>query len=99
MLHIYRGGNAVSYSVNMTPDGAMIIPAALREQLGFKDGERLVLENDGDGFTVKSYRQVVREVQAEFKRMLKGREFTVDDFIAERRLEAAREEAELNDNS
>ena len=55
-------------SLTLSDNGRVLIPAALREQLGFKPGGKLYAEvKDGS---------------------------LVDEFIAERRAEAAREERE-----
>ncbi len=80
----------MTYSAKVIKGGKIVIPAELRRELGFADGDRLVLEREGETLVVKSYRQVVREVQQAFKTLVKE-PFTVDDFIAERRAEAERE--------
>jgi AbrB family looped-hinge helix DNA binding protein len=82
----------MSYQAKMIKGGKVVIPAALRRELGFKDGDTLVVERVGNSAVFKTYEQVVREVQAEFKAMLgdSGRSM-VDELIAERRADAARE--------
>lgn len=82
----------MSYHAKMIKGGKIVIPAELRRELGFKDGDTLVVERVGNSAVFKTYEQVVREVQAEFKVMLgdRGRSM-VDELIAERRAEAARE--------
>ena len=81
-----------SYSAKLIKGGKIVIPAELRREFGFKEGDSLVLEREGDGLVIKSYAQVVREVQATFKAMLGDRSRSmVDELIAERRAEAARE--------
>lgn len=82
----------MSYHAKLIKGGKIVIPAELRREFGFKDGDTLVLEREDNGLVIKTYAQVVREVQAEFKAMLgdyKGS--MVDDLLAERRAEAARE--------
>ena len=81
-----------SYSAKLIKGGKIVIPAELRREFGFNEGDTLVLEREGDGLIIKSYAQVVREVQATFKAMLTDRRRSmVDELIAERRAEAARE--------
>lgn len=81
-----------SYSAKLIKGGKIVIPAELRREFGFNEGDTLVLEREGDGLIIKSYAQVVREVQATFKAMLNDRSRSmVDELIAERRAEAARE--------
>ena len=80
----------MSYHAKIITGGKIVIPADLRRELDVKDGDSIVFEREGDVFVVKSYRQVVREVQQRMKELIKE-PFTVDDFIADRRAEAARE--------
>ena len=74
----------MSYHAKIITGGKVVIPADLRRELDVKDGDSIVIERQGDVFVVKSYRQVVREVQAEFKRLMPN-PGTVDEFLAERR--------------
>ncbi|WP_017669808.1 AbrB/MazE/SpoVT family DNA-binding domain-containing protein [Blastomonas sp. AAP53] len=85
----------MTYSAKLIKGGKIVIPAELRHELGFADGDRLVFERDGETLVIKSYRQVVREVQDVFRpfRPTDGRH-VVDELIAERRSEVRREEAE-----
>ena len=81
-----------TYTAKLIKGGKLVIPAELRRELGFKDGDALVLERKGDGIAITTYDQVVREVQATFKAMLGGRSRSmVDELVAERRAAAARE--------
>ena len=84
----------MSYQAKLIKGGKIVIPAELRRELGFREGERLVLERDGNSVVLKTYEQVVREVQAEVKRLIGPYTGSiVDELIAERRAEA---EAENN---
>ncbi len=87
----------MTYHAKVIAGGKIVIPAELRRELGISDGDTLVIERDGDGtLTVKTYTQVVREVQQTFKAMVGAYEGSmVDDLIADRRREAAREEEAL----
>ncbi len=82
----------MSYQAKLIKGGKIVIPAELRREFGFHDGDTLVLERDGNGIVIKTFNQVVLEVQAEFKTMLgDSKRSTVDELIAERRAEAQRE--------
>lgn len=84
----------MSYHAKLIKGGKIVIPAELRRELGFKEGDRLIIEREGNCAVIKTYEQVVREVQAEVKRLTgpyKGS--IVDELIAERRAEAAREDS------
>jgi AbrB family transcriptional regulator, stage V sporulation protein T len=80
----------MSYHGKVISGGKVVVPAELRRALGFTDGESVVFERNGESVVIKTYAQVVREVQAAVKAMIKE-PFTVDDFIADRRAEAERE--------
>lgn len=86
----------MTYSAKIIKGGKIVIPAELRRELGFADGDRLVLEREGEALVIKSYRQVVREVQEAF-RPFKPQDGSslVDELIAERRKEAQQEDADL----
>ena len=80
----------MSYHAKLIKGGKIVIPAELRRELGFKDGDTLVFERGESGVVLKTYEQVIREVQATVKRHIKT-PFTVDDFLAEKYREAERE--------
>ncbi|MGH6786889.1 MAG: AbrB/MazE/SpoVT family DNA-binding domain-containing protein [Novosphingobium sp.] len=82
----------MSYQAKLIKGGKIVIPAELRRELGFEEGDTLVFEREGASLVLKTYAQVVREVQATFKGMLGDRKRSmVDELIADRRAEAARE--------
>jgi len=74
--------------VDVGPKGRIVIPAALRRELGIGEGSQLVARVEGGGLTL-----VPKE---EIRRRLRGRFAGVggsmaDELIKERREEAARE--------
>ena len=79
-----------TYSAKLIKGGKIVIPADLRREFGFEEGDTLVLEREGGGVVIKSYRQVVREIQDAVRKQIK-RPFTVDDYLAEKYAEAERE--------
>ena len=88
----------MTYHAKVISGGKIVIPAELRRELGIKDGDSVVLERDVRGQPVlKSYAQVVKEVQAAFRAMRKpGIDYrgVIDELIAERRAEADADDAE-----
>lgn len=85
----------MSYQAKIIAGGKIVIPAELRRELGLQTGDTLVVEREGNAIVLKTYLQVVKEVQAEFRALIGPYEGSVvDELIAERREEAAREEAE-----
>lgn len=79
--------------VKLNTDGRIVIPAAARKELGIAPGDTLVIESDGDSLLIRSLDRVVREIQESFA-PYRGPASVVDELIAERRAEAAEEEAE-----
>ena len=79
--------------------GQIVLPLELRRDAGIEDGDSLVIEiNPDGGLSMKTYAQVVREVQSEFRSMAKPADRNlVDELLAERRAAAARENAEIED--
>jgi AbrB family transcriptional regulator (stage V sporulation protein T) len=80
----------VTYQAKLIKGGKIVIPAELRREFGFQEGDMLVLEHADGGLVIKSRQQVLKELQARVKKHLKV-PFTVDDYIAEKRAEAERE--------
>lgn len=82
----------MSHHAKLIKGGKVVIPADLRREFGFEEGDTLVFERGENGLVIKTYAQVVREVQAEFRAMLGDNAGSmVDELIAERRAEAMAE--------
>lgn len=89
----------MTYHAKVVSGGQIVLPPELRREAGIEDGDSLVIEiNPDGGLTMKTYAQVVREVQSEFRSMStsEGRNL-VDELIADRRIEAVRENAEIEE--
>jgi AbrB family transcriptional regulator, stage V sporulation protein T len=80
----------MSYQAKIIKGGKIVIPVELRRELGFKDGDMLVVEKVGNSVVFKTYEQVIREVQARVKSLIKT-PFTVDDYLVEKYREAETE--------
>lgn len=80
-------------SMKMSEGGRVVIPAEIRQALGLKEGDTVLWElKDGEALlTTKLAR--IRRAQALVQKYcpVKPGESVVDEFIAERRAEAARE--------
>ena len=79
--------------------GQIVLPPELRRDAGIEDGDSLVIAlNPDGGLTMKTYAQVVREVQSEFRSMAKPVDRNlVDELLADRRADAVRENTEIED--
>jgi AbrB family looped-hinge helix DNA binding protein len=82
---------------DMDKHGRVLIPAALRNALNFRPGDRLVLRIINGELHIVSIGQLIKSTQALIKSRAKNSSFTVDDFLRERREEEARESAKYND--
>ena len=72
--------------------GRLQLPADLRRELGFEEGESVLLEVVGNELHIRSQREGIRRIQERF-RQLRPKDGTLvsDELIADRRKEAARE--------
>jgi AbrB family looped-hinge helix DNA binding protein len=80
----------VASRVRINQQGRLVIPAELRAASGLKPGSEVVLEAHEGEIRIRSVDEALIRVQAKYKRLAQGRNM-VDEFLAERREEAARE--------
>lgn len=85
---------AVSAQARLGPDGRLLIPAAIRDAAGIQRGEKVILRVEDGKIVVQSRAASLRAIVGMFAHLKKPGESIVDEFIAERRAEAKREEAE-----
>lgn len=83
-----------SYSVRVDKSGRILIPSLLRDRLHFQPGHELVVRETAGALSVSSYDQILAEAQAHFMSGANPGVSIVDELLAERRTEAAREAAE-----
>lgn len=79
-----------AFDVKVAHNGRLVLPKSVRQALGMADGGTVVFSIDGDEVKLTSVQQSVRQAQAMYRQYAKD-DYTVDDFIADRRAEAARE--------
>jgi AbrB family looped-hinge helix DNA binding protein len=81
----------------LAPNGRIVIPAAIRQELGFKPGETLLMDVQAGVLRIESYPVRIQRIQHEIAERLKPTPgiLASDELIAERREEARREEEEL----
>lgn len=82
------------YVVPLQENGRMILPADLRQVLGVGKGDRIVLRAEGERVELTTARHERRRAQEIFRRYVPAGTRIVDEFIAERRAEARREDEE-----
>jgi AbrB family looped-hinge helix DNA binding protein len=77
--------------VKVSDGGRVVIPAELRQRYGFRVGDTLFWRDTPDGPLLLSRSAGIRRAQAIAARHKKPGVSVVDELIAERRAEAARE--------
>ena len=95
MLLPYRMNKPLSRkSIPVADNGRMNLPAEIRRKLGLKGAGRITIEEFEDSFEIRSFEQRIRRVHEIMEPYLRPGERWSDELIAERRAEAAKEEAE-----
>ena len=85
--------NPSSNEVQVGAQGRLVIPAALRKALGLKSGDRLIARQEGEALVLERREAIGKRLQDRFRHIPKEVSL-VDELIAERRAEAAKEAAE-----
>ena len=82
----------MSAQAKITSSGRLSIPAEIRKRHGLAVGGSVVIDDTGDAIVIRSVAAGIARAQEISRRLLAGKpDFSVDDFIAERRREAAAE--------
>ena len=89
-----RNGPFVQGRTKLSPNGRIVIPAAIREKLGFRPNETLVMDVHEGALRVETYLQRIERVQREVARLIPAGVSLADELIADRRAEAKREQEE-----
>ena len=80
-----------SQRVKLVEGGKLVISAAFRREMGVKPGDTLIVEMDEGGLRVRSLPSAIQRVQARIRELNPEGRSLVDELIADRRAEAARE--------
>jgi AbrB family looped-hinge helix DNA binding protein len=86
-----------SYRVRIAAGGRIVIPAEVRQLLGIRVGEEMLLTRDEVGIRLMTSRQAIRQAQSFFAKLKGEGEGVVEELLRERRDEAAREEREFKE--
>jgi bifunctional DNA-binding transcriptional regulator/antitoxin component of YhaV-PrlF toxin-antitoxin module len=78
---------AQTLTVNIADNGRMVLPRAVRELLGVKQAGVVFLSIEGDEVKLETFQTRVKRAQALYKKYV-VEDFTSDDFLRERKLEA-----------
>ena len=80
-----------SKRVRIDPAGRVVVPAGFRKALGIRSGQELLVSLDDGVLRLQTIDAALERVRLIARSKRKGRRSVVDQFIAERRAEAARE--------
>lgn len=73
-------------------NGRIVIPAEIRQKMGLKPGDTVVMKLDADGeLRIESHRARIRQIQESLRHLIPADRLLSDELIAERREEARRE--------
>jgi looped-hinge helix DNA binding domain, AbrB family len=84
--------NNLVVKTKVTEGGRVLIPAKMREALGIKIGENVTLEIENDELRLRTSRAALRRLQEMVRRHVSPDRSIVDEFLAERREEAAKDD-------
>src|SRR5580658_6654574 len=102
-MSFYSEVNVMETAVNrslhaktsISQNGRILIPASIREEMGFHPGESIVMDVEDGVLHIESYQARIRRIQREFAKYAKPGVLASDELIAERREEFRREEEEM----
>lgn len=80
-------------SIPVADNGRMNLPADIRRKLGLKGAGRITIEEFEDRFEIRSFEQRMKRVHDIMEPYVRPGERWSDELIAERRAEAAKEDA------
>lgn len=81
-----------SIRVQVSREGKISLPAAQRRAAGIAPGAEVIVEQVGQELRIKSVAALLEELAARAALLVAGTDDSVDQFIADRRAVAARDE-------
>jgi len=81
---------------SLSANGRIVIPAAIRQELGFGAGDTLLMEVEDGVLRVESFDARLARIQDELVQLVGPERMLSDELIAERRAEAWREQVEAD---
>jgi AbrB family looped-hinge helix DNA binding protein len=82
----------------MSENGRIVIPVAMREKLGLKSGDAVVLTFEDGRLILQSYEATLQDIQQRIRALVGPDRSLSDELIADRREEWRREMAEMGLN-
>jgi AbrB family looped-hinge helix DNA binding protein len=78
-------------TVILGESGRIVLPAAIRKELGLKAGDRLTVNSDHGAIRILSRKMALESIRAGIIRQRGSLDGILDEFLAEKHEEAARE--------
>lgn len=95
MAELSAGGrNCEPVRSSLGANGRVVIPAAMREELGLKPGDPIVMEVEDGVLRIESFLGRLGKIQDEIIQLVGPDRSLADELIAERREESHREQEE-----
>jgi AbrB family looped-hinge helix DNA binding protein len=88
---MFRWWNIMTETVVLGESGRIVLPAAIRKELGLKAGDRLTVSSDQGTIRILSRRMALQSIRAGIIRQRGSLDGILDEFLAEKHEEAARE--------
>jgi AbrB family looped-hinge helix DNA binding protein len=82
---------AQAQKVELGAGGRLVIPAPMRVALGMKEGDKVLVRLEGNELRIYTYQEAMRRAQEIVRSFVPAGVSLVDELIADRRAEAARE--------
>jgi len=81
-------------TVTLGESGRLVLPAAIRREFGLEPGERLTVIGENGEIRILSRKMALESIRAGIIRKRGSLKGILDEFLADRRAEVARERAE-----
>jgi len=82
---------AQAQKVELGAGGRLVVPAPMRAALGMKEGDKVLVRLEGNELRIYTYQEAMRRAQEIVRSFVPPDVSLVDELIADRRAEAARE--------
>lgn len=85
----------VRAKTRLSANGRIVIPASIRDALGVKPGDPIVMEAQDGVLRIESYPTMIARIQRELAHLWRPGVLASDELIADRREEVRRDEEEF----
>jgi bifunctional DNA-binding transcriptional regulator/antitoxin component of YhaV-PrlF toxin-antitoxin module len=82
------------YRARLNEEGRLVIPAAYRKQHGLENGQEVLLRATQEGLLITTFDKALQRFQDDVAALAGSNANLVDELIADRRKEAAKESGE-----